>query len=92
MSLSFWKETSWRLQCAPVAGESGWTYSLPGMAGSAFPVIDLYTAKGVQQMREGPDIDVQWITVVSLTGRAALSPAPHAAGGPAAAGCRGLVL
>lgn len=41
VNLSFWKDTSCRIQCAPVAGESGWTYSLPGMAGSAFPVTDL---------------------------------------------------
>lgn len=41
MSLSFWKETSCRIQCAPVAGESGCTYRRPGMAGSALPVTDL---------------------------------------------------
>ena len=39
--MSFWKETSCRIQCAPVAGESGCTYRRPGMAGSAFPVTDL---------------------------------------------------
>lgn len=41
VSLSFWKETSCLIQWAPVAGESGCTYSRPGMAGSAFPVTDL---------------------------------------------------
>lgn len=41
VSLSFWKETSCRIQCAPVAGESGCTYRRPGMAGSALPVTDL---------------------------------------------------
>lgn len=41
VSLSFWKDTNCLIQCAPVAGESGWTYNLPGIAGSAFPVTDL---------------------------------------------------
>lgn len=41
VSFSFWKDTSCRIQCAPVAGESGCTYSRPGMAGSAFPATIL---------------------------------------------------
>lgn len=41
VNFNFWKDTSCRIQCAPVAGESEWTYSLPGIAGSAFPVTDL---------------------------------------------------
>lgn len=41
VSFSFWKDTSCLIQWAPVAGESGWTYSRPGIAGSALPVTDL---------------------------------------------------
>ena len=46
VSFSFWKETSCRIQWAPVAGESGCTYSRPGMAGSAFPATILPTERG----------------------------------------------
>lgn len=48
VSLSFWKETSCLIQWAPVAGESGCTYSRPGMAGSAFPVTDLRGDRGTE--------------------------------------------
>lgn len=48
VSLSFWKETSCLIQWAPVAGESGCTYSRPGMAGSAFPVTDLRGDTGTE--------------------------------------------
>ena len=35
---NFWKETSCFSQTDPLAGLSGWTYNLPGSAGSALPV------------------------------------------------------
>ena len=36
----FWKETTCRIHCDPVPGESGWTKILVGMRGSALPVTD----------------------------------------------------
>ena len=36
----FWKETTWRIHCDPVPGESGWTKILVGIRGSALPVTD----------------------------------------------------
>ena len=38
MILSFWNDINCFSQTAPVAGESGWTYNLPGRCGSALPV------------------------------------------------------
>lgn len=35
MSLS--KDTIWRMHCAPLAGESGWKCTRPGVVGSALP-------------------------------------------------------
>lgn len=48
VSLSFWKDTSCLIQWAPAAGESGCTYSLPGMAGSALPATILTAEAGKQ--------------------------------------------
>lgn len=62
VSLSFWKETSCLIQWAPVAGESGCTYSRPGMAGSAFPVTDLRGDRN---------------TELRVVGTLPCAPAPH---------------
>ena len=37
VSLTFWKEMSCFIHCAPVAGESGWMKKRLGICGSAFP-------------------------------------------------------
>ena len=40
VSLSLWNVTGCFIQCAPLAGESGWMYRRPGMCGSALPFSD----------------------------------------------------
>lgn len=58
VSLSFWKETSCLIQWAPAAGESGCTYSLPGMAGSALPATILTADAGEQTSNK--EISSRW--------------------------------
>lgn len=58
VSLSFWKETSCLIQWAPAAGESGCTYSRPGMAGSALPATILTADAGKQTSNK--EISSRW--------------------------------